>query len=87
MANLRTNKLVGIGSTDAGVVFDGDIVINTPNVMYFPTGISSERGRGRGLNGGGNTGSLTDRIDYLQIQSDGITQDFGNLNEAKHYLA
>ena len=51
MANLRTNKLVGIGSTDAGVVFDGEIKFNTPNVMYFPTGITSERGRGRGVFG------------------------------------
>ena len=38
MANLRANKLVGIGSTDAGVVFDGPIKINTQGVMYFPTG-------------------------------------------------
>ena len=47
MANLRANKIVGIGSTDAGVTFDGPISLNTQGYMYFPTGVTSERGRGR----------------------------------------
>ena len=38
MANLRANKIVGIGSTDAGVTFDGLISLNSQGYMYFPTG-------------------------------------------------
>ena len=79
MANLRTNKLVGIGSTDAGVVFDGDIVINTPNVMYFPIGISSERGRGRGLFATGASPSASNVVEYVEIQTRGYAVDFGDL--------
>jgi len=29
MANLRANKIVGIGSTDAGVTFERPISVNT----------------------------------------------------------
>ena len=52
MANLRANKIVGIGSTDAGVIFDGPISLNTQGYMYFPTGNTTDRGRGRALLGG-----------------------------------
>ena len=77
MANLRTNKLVGIGSTDAGVVFDGEIKFNTPNVMYIPTGITSERGRGRGLIGNVG-GEFNTGIHYVQIQTSGNSHEFGD---------
>ena len=83
MANLRANKIVGIGSTDAGVVFDGPIKINTQGVMYFPTGTTTQRGRGRGILSGGYTptptGTYNATIQYLQIQSQGNTIDFGDL--------
>ena len=83
MANLRTNKLVGIGSTDAGVVFDGPIKINTQGAMYFPTGDTSQRGRGRGLYGGGAmnaaAGQSPANIAYIDIQSQGNTTTFGSL--------
>ena len=49
MANLRANKIVGIGSTDAGTTFDGPISINSQGYMYFPTGVTTDRGRGRGF--------------------------------------
>ena len=80
MANLRANKLVGIGSTDAGVVFDGPIKINTENVMYFPTGDTAQRGRGRIVWGGGTTGSNQKYIQYVQAQSQGNAVDFGSLS-------
>jgi len=83
MANLRANKLVGIGSTDAGVVFDGPIKINTQGAMYFPTGDTSQRGRGRGVFSGGfgyqPSATFDNKIQYLQIQSQGNTIDFGDL--------
>ena len=53
MANLRANKIVGIGSTDAGLTFNGPISLNTQGYMYFPTGDTIQRGRGRGLLMGG----------------------------------
>ena len=82
MANLRTNKLVGIGSTDAGVVFDGEIKFNTPNVMYFSTGDTTQRGRGRGLIG--NVGAeFANGIHYVQIQTSGNSQDFGDTTITK----
>ena len=79
MANLRANKIVGIGSTDAGVVFHGDTKINSQGYMYFPTGDTSQRSRGRGILFGGGSPGRTDRIDYIDIPSGGNSIDFGNL--------
>ena len=91
MANLRANKIVGIGSTDAGVVFDGDVKINSQAVMYFPTGTTTQRGRGRAVFAGGYTGPSpgngTTGISYFQIQSSyHITLDavYINLMEKNH---
>ena len=83
MANLRTNKLVGIGSTDAGVVFDGPIKINTQNSMYFPTGTTTQRGRGRGVLSGGYDPAYSAIIQYIQIQSSGNSIEFGDLTLAR----
>ena len=49
MASLRVNNVVGFGSTDAGVNFTGPIKLNTQGYMYFPTGDTSQRGRGRAV--------------------------------------
>ena len=73
MANLRANKIVGIGSTDAGLTFNGPINLNTQGYMYFPTGDTTDRGRGRGLNGGSSTPANITTIDYFQIQTTGNT--------------
>ena len=88
MANLRANKLVGIGSTDAGLVFDGPIKINTENVMYFPTGDTTQRGRGRAVIGGGTDGSsdYMKTIDYFSIPSQGNSITFGDLSYATRAL-
>ena len=91
MANLRANKIVGIGSTDAGVVFDGDVKINSQGVMYFPTGTTTQRGRGRAVFAGGYTGPSpgngTTGISYFQIQSQGTAIDFGSLTEDRRFSA
>ena len=80
MANLRANKLVGIGSTDAGVVFDGPIKINTQGVMYFPKGDTSQRGKGRGVWAGGDgSPAQFNEMDYIQIATQGDSVDFGDL--------
>ena len=82
MANLRANKIVGIGSTNAGVVFSKGLTVNTPNVMYFPTGDTTQRGRGRGVVAGGFSASgptSTRTIQYTEIQSLAIAEDFGDI--------
>jgi len=79
MANLRANKIVGIGSTDAGVVFDGPIKINTQGHMYFPTGTTEQRGRGRGLIVANYIQpSNYNTSEYITIQSMGNSIDFGD---------
>ena len=46
MANLRANSIVGVGSTDAGVVFDGVTKIKTQNYFYLQTGNTESRSAG-----------------------------------------
>ena len=83
MANLRANKIVGIGSTDAGTTFDGPISLNTQGYMYFPTGDTTNRGRGRAVSGAGYqhpaTPGYLKSIDYIEIQSTGNAVNFGDL--------
>ena len=88
MANLRANSITGIGSTDAGIVFDGVTKINTQNYFYLPTGNTENRGRGRGVIGGGESPispNFSNSIDYIQIQTQGIASDFGDLTQAKRF--
>ena len=87
MANLRANKIVGIGSTDAGTTFDGPISLNTQGYMYFPTGDTTNRGRGRALIAGGSTPSVTTNIDFLNIQSSGRSITFGNLSHRRYDMS
>ena len=83
MANLRANKIVGIGSTDAGTTFDGPISLNTQGYMYFPTGNTTNRGRGRAVFMGGsqtpNTPKIMDTIDYVEMTTSGVGVRFGSL--------
>ena len=55
-------------TSDVGVVFDGDIKINSQGVKYFPTGDTSQRGRGRGVFGSGETPSNDKVMDYVEIK-------------------
>ena len=87
MANLRANKIVGIGSTDAGLTFNGPINLNTQGYMYFPTGDTTDRGRGRGLNGGSSTPANITTIDYFQIQSTGNSIVFGDLTTSGQHTS
>jgi hypothetical protein len=69
-----------IGS-DGTVEFTGPTKINTPNYFYLSTGTTEQRSRGRGLFGGGYVpGGSTNAIDFINIQSSGISQDFGDLS-------
>ena len=79
-------------TSDVGVVFDGDTKVNSQSYMYFPTGDTSQRGRGRGLFAGGydspGAGSANkNTIDYFNIQSTGNAIDFGDRTVVGHGLA
>jgi hypothetical protein len=74
-----TKQVPQVGS-DGSVEFAGPTKINTPNYFYLPTGPTEQRGRGRGVFGGGqNPSTSMNTIDYINIQSTGIAQDFGDL--------
>ena len=94
MANLRANKIVGIGSTDTGVTFDGPISLNTQGYMYFSTGNTTDRfpdfsaveaSSARGLFGGGAEPFNTklNLIEFITISTTGNAQDFGDLTVAR----
>ena len=55
--------------------------MNSPDYMYFPTGKTDERGRGRGLLMQGYSGGEFNSIVYINIQSLGNTKDFGDTTE------
>ena len=79
-------------SSSVGVVFEGDTKVNSQGHMYFPTGDTSQRGRGRGLFAGGydspGAGSANkNTIDYFNIQSTGNAIDFGDRTVVGHGLA
>ena len=84
MANLRVNNVVGFGSTDAGINFTGPIKLNTQGYMYFPTGVTTQRGRGRGVIGSGYVApARVTTIDFITIHSEGNATDFGDLTVAR----
>ena len=79
-ADGSSNVLPPVG-VDEGVVFEGETKHNTQSYMYFPTGDTSQRGRGTALYGGGyKTPNSITAIDYLSIQSGGLTEEWGNLS-------
>ena len=70
---------------DAGNTFGGTIQQSSQGYMYFPTGRTEERGRGRAVIAGGTshlsgyTPYMT-RIDFFNITTDGNTSFFGDLS-------
>ena len=81
----KAPKVLPPVGVDEGVVFDGDTKVNTQNYMYFPTGDTSQRGRGRAVWFSGNStvtpaaDAVNNTIDYIQIQSGGTAIDFGDM--------
>ena len=78
MTILKVDTVSGIGTE--GPVFEGDIEFTSQNFLTLPKGDTTQRGRGRGLWGGGTTGVSDDTIQYAELSSDGNTIDFGNLS-------
>ena len=78
MAMLKVDTISGIGTE--GPVFEGDIEFTSQNFLTLPKGDTAQRGRGRGLWGGGTTGVSSNIIQYAELSSDGNTIDFGDLS-------
>ena len=78
----RNNPPYGV---DAGNTFGGTIQQSSQGYMYFPTGRTEERGRGRAIWGGGSASpNEQDVMDYLHIQSSGTAIDFGALSDSRN---
>ena len=88
MAILKVDTISGIGTE--GPVFEGDIEFTSQNFLTLPKGDTTQRGRGRGVYmlGYSGTPSATnnDRIDYINIQSQGNTVRFGSLSANRYSL-
>ena len=78
MAILKVDTISGIGTE--GPVFEGDIEFTSQNFLTLPKGDTTQRGRGRGLYAGGYCPNNTETIQFIDIQSQGNTQDFGDLS-------
>jgi hypothetical protein len=63
----------------SGTEFSGVTVFDTQGYFVPPSGTTEQRGRGRGLFGGGSTPTRQNIIDFVNIASTGNTQDFGDL--------
>ena len=77
-------KVIPPYGVDAGNAFGGPIQQSSQGYMYFPTGRTEERGRGRAVSWWGiynTSGNYTKDIDYFDIQSLGNTTKFGDLSD------
>ena len=84
--NKTQPKIIPPYGVDAGNTFGGPIQQSSQGYMYFPTGRTAERGRGRGVIMGGclsPTGYLQD-IYYVEIQSTGNAFQFGDLTASRY---
>ena len=77
MANLKVDTISGIGTE--GPVLDGGLKFRSLNYMTLPKGDTIQRGRGRGVWGGGTDGTSIATIQYAELSSQGNTIDFGDL--------
>ena len=73
--------------TQFGSTFDGVTTFDSQAYMVPPSGNTRERNRGRGIYGLGGFPSYVNSIDFLQIQSTGNAQNFGDLTITKSFMA
>jgi len=83
------NSPVGFSTTtdvgsQYGTTFDGFGNFVTSTYMVPPGGNARERNRGRALFGGGEAPTRNETIDFIEIQSGGIGQDFGDLTSGSN---
>ena len=76
-------------NTDTGVVFEDNTKFDTLSYMVPPGGRTDQRGRGRGVFGGGYTsvpsGASVKRMYYIQIDSMGTSGEFGDMAKVAAY--
>ena len=73
--NKSQPKVIPPYGVDAGNTFGGPIQQSSEGYMYFPTGRTEERGRGRGVLSGGRNDHA---MQFINIQSQGNSQTFGD---------
>ena len=82
--NKTQPKVIPPYGVDAGNVFGGPIQQSSQGYMYFPTGRTEERGRGRAVFMGGSihpvSPSYTANIDYVEMTTSGVGVRFGSLS-------
>jgi len=66
----------------SGTEFRGVTTFDTQGYFVPPSGTTAQRGRDRGLIGGGTTPN-TNSINYIRISSQGNAKDFGDLTSAR----
>ena len=74
----------------SGTEFQGITVFDTQGYFVPPSGTTEQRGRGRGLFGGGHaypSNSIQKTIDFVEIQTQGNALDFGDLTSNRERLA
>ena len=88
MATLRVDTVSGIGTE--GTVLKGGLRFRSKNYLTLPKGDTTQRGRGRGFYMTGYSGTPSannnDRIDYINIQSQGNSIRFGSLTANRYTL-
>ena len=72
---VKASSFIPFDRADSGNVFNGPIKHNTQGYMYFPTGRTVERGRGRGVISGGRNDHA---MQFINIQSQGNSITFGD---------
>ena len=87
----KAPKVLPPYGVDAGNTFGGAISMNSSEWMYFPTGRTEERGRGRGIIHGGYNGpssfGYNAALSAVEIASDGVTSKFGDLFQTRYTVA
>ncbi len=74
---------------DYGITFEDNTKFDTLSYMVPPGGTTIQRGRGRGVLGGGApfvSPNVINAMQYIEVQSGGIFQDFGDLTVARGYF-
>ena len=70
-----------------GTQFDGVTKFDTQGYFVPPSGTTEQRSRGRGLFGGGINPASINQIEYIEIQSQGNSIDFGDLIQSRLALS
>ena len=94
-SHFTPNSPVGFSTTtdvgtQFGSTFDGVTTFDSQAYMVPPGGNTRERNRGRAVLSGGLTNPSpngTTTMEFFNIQSGGLTQDFGTLSEERKYSA